>query len=72
MRSVEKVTEVWNESLAYAKRKDFWSTGLLIASSAALGGIAVALWNRHALTAMREVQGIREHSETAEEFFDFE
>jgi hypothetical protein len=32
----------------------FWRTGLLIATSAALGGIAVAIWNRRTLAQMRQ------------------
>jgi hypothetical protein len=32
------------------------STGLLILSSAALGGIAVALWNRKTLAAFHEME----------------
>lgn len=32
----------------------FWRTGLLLTSSAALGGIAVAIWNRRSLARMRQ------------------
>jgi hypothetical protein len=32
----------------------FWRTGLLLATSAALGGIAVAIWNRRALAQFRQ------------------
>jgi hypothetical protein len=31
-----------------------WRTGLLLATSAVLGGIAVVLWNRRSLERMRE------------------
>ena len=34
--------------------RSFWRTGLLLATSAALGGIAVAIWNRRALAQMRQ------------------
>jgi hypothetical protein len=33
---------------------NFWRTGLLLATSAALGGIAVAIWNRRTLAQMRQ------------------
>ena len=32
----------------------FWRTGFLLATSAALGGIAVAVWNRRILAQMRQ------------------
>ncbi len=35
-------------------QRDFWRTGLLLATSAALGGIAVAIWNRRTLAQMRQ------------------
>lgn len=34
--------------------RGFWRTGVLLVTSAALGGIAVALWNRRTLAQMRE------------------
>jgi hypothetical protein len=37
-----------------AKPKRFWRQGLLVVSSAALGGIAVAIWNRRTLAQMRQ------------------
>jgi hypothetical protein len=37
-----------------AEHTNFWRTGLLLATSAALGGIAVAIWNRHTLAQMRQ------------------
>ena len=36
--------------------KSGFTTGLLILSSAALGGIAVALWNRKTLSALHEME----------------
>jgi hypothetical protein len=32
----------------------FWRTGLLLITSAALGGIAVAVWNRRTLAQFRQ------------------
>ena len=37
-----------------AVRGFFGCTGLLLTSSAALGGIAVAIWNRRSLVRMRQ------------------
>jgi hypothetical protein len=34
--------------------RNFWRTSLLLATSAALGGIAVAIWNRRILAQMRQ------------------
>jgi hypothetical protein len=34
--------------------KNFWRTSLLLATSAALGGIAVAIWNRRILAQIRQ------------------
>jgi hypothetical protein len=36
------------------EHKNIWRTGLLLATSAALGGIAVAIWNRRILAQMRQ------------------
>ena len=36
------------------RRRSFWRTGLLLATSAAFGGIAVAIWNRRTLAQMRQ------------------
>jgi hypothetical protein len=36
------------------ENRSLWRTGLLLATSAALGGIAVALWDRRALAQMRQ------------------
>lgn len=33
--------------------RSFWRTGIVMVSSAALGGVAVALWNRRTLNEMR-------------------
>jgi len=37
-----------------APMRSFWRTSLLLATSAALGGIAVAIWNRRTLAQMRQ------------------
>jgi hypothetical protein len=34
--------------------RSLWRTGLLLATSAAFGGIAVAIWNRRTLAQMRD------------------
>jgi hypothetical protein len=36
------------------EKRSLWRSGLLIATSAALGGIAVAVWNRRTLAKMRQ------------------
>jgi len=36
------------------QRRNLWRTGLLLATSAAFGGIAVAIWNRRTLAQMRQ------------------
>jgi hypothetical protein len=41
-------------SPAPSKERQFWRTGLLLTSSAALGGIAVAIWNRRSLARIRQ------------------
>jgi hypothetical protein len=43
-----------NDSFSEPERQSFWRSGLLIATSAALGGIAVAIWNRRTLAQMRQ------------------
>ena len=53
MLSRKRLLHVWNESIERAKSRQLWSTSLLVLSSAALGGIAVALWNRQAIVKMR-------------------
>jgi hypothetical protein len=42
------------ESPAPSERPNLWRSGLLIATSAAFGGIAVAIWNRRTLAKMRQ------------------
>jgi hypothetical protein len=42
------------------EHKSFWRTGLLLATSAALGGIAVAIWNRRTLAQIRQQTDARE------------
>jgi hypothetical protein len=39
------------------KQNNFWRTGLLLLTSAALGGIAVAIWNRRTLAQIRQQSG---------------
>jgi hypothetical protein len=34
--------------------RNLWRTGLLLATSAALGGIAVAIWDRRTLAKIRQ------------------
>jgi hypothetical protein len=43
-----------DESDSVPERRNFWRSGLLIATSAAFGGIAVAIWNRRTLAKMRQ------------------
>jgi hypothetical protein len=42
------------ESPATPERRNLWHSSLLIATSAAFGGIAVAIWNRRTLAKMRQ------------------
>jgi hypothetical protein len=42
------------ESRSAPERQNFWRSGLLLATSAAFGGIAVAIWNRRTLAKMRQ------------------
>ncbi len=37
-----------------SRARRIWRTGLLLTTSAALGGIAVALWNRRSLERIRQ------------------
>jgi hypothetical protein len=46
--------EAQDESLSAPERRNPWRSGLLIATSAAFGGIAVAIWNRRTLAKMRQ------------------
>ncbi len=43
-----------DENPSPPERRNFWRSGLLIATSAAFGGIAVAIWNRRTLAKMRQ------------------
>jgi hypothetical protein len=43
-----------HESHSVPERRNFWRSSLLIATSAACGGIAVAIWNRRTLAKMRQ------------------
>ncbi len=45
-----------NEQLTREPERNGWITGLLVLSSAALGGIAVALWHRKTLAALRDLE----------------
>jgi hypothetical protein len=42
-----------NSASVPKSKPKFWRTALLLAGSAAFGGLAVALWNRRELTQMR-------------------
>ena len=46
--------EALDESPSHPERRNLWRSGLLIATSAAFGGIAVAIWNRRTLAKMRQ------------------
>jgi hypothetical protein len=46
--------EAEGESQSPPERRNIWRSGLLIATSAAFGGIAVAIWNRRTLAKMRQ------------------
>ena len=72
MFTPRKVTALWNDTVARAPRRERWTTGLLVVSSAALGGIAVALWNRHTLARMREAAADPELTSEQMEFFEYE
>jgi hypothetical protein len=43
-----------DEDPSVPEQRSFWRSGLLIATSAAFGGIAVAIWNRRTLAKMRQ------------------
>jgi hypothetical protein len=43
-----------DESPSEPERRNLWRSGLLLATSAAFGGIAVAIWNRRTLAKMRQ------------------
>jgi hypothetical protein len=46
--------EAPDESSSVPERRNFWRSGLLIATSAVFGGISVAIWNRRTLAKMRQ------------------
>jgi hypothetical protein len=46
--------EAPDEDLSVPERRNVWRSGLLIATSAVFGGIAVAIWNRRTLAKMRQ------------------
>jgi hypothetical protein len=49
-----KSTEESVDSAPPPQRRNLWRTSLLLASSAAFGGIAVAIWYRRTLAKMRQ------------------
>ena len=52
----KRLARLWNERLTRFPRGRGLTAGMLIISSAALGGIAVALWNRKTLAAFHELE----------------
>ena len=54
--SPKRLLRSWNERLKGISHRNVISTGMLILSSAALGGIAVALWNRKILAAFHRLE----------------
>ena len=52
--------EVLGETPSAPARRSFWRTGLLLTTSAALGGIAVAIWNRRTLAHMRQQSDVHD------------
>jgi hypothetical protein len=46
--------EAPDEGPTVPEPRNFWRSGLLIATSAVFGGIAVAIWNRRTLVKMRQ------------------
>jgi hypothetical protein len=49
-----QVDQAQVENPAPIQQKNPWRTGLLLATSAALGGIAVSIWNRRTLEQLRQ------------------
>ena len=43
-----------DDSQPVSEPRNLWRTGLLLATSAALGGIAVAIWDRRTLAKIRQ------------------
>jgi hypothetical protein len=58
---------VLNERLTGIRQTPPWIAALVVLSSAALGGIAVALWNRKALATFRELDHEERPGETPDE-----
>jgi len=54
------LVEVPSETPSPPVRLSRWRTGLLLATSAALGGIAVAIWNRRTLAHMRQQSDVHD------------
>jgi hypothetical protein len=54
--------EVLGETPSVPARRSFWRTGLLLTTSAALGGIAVAIWNRRTLAHMRQQSDVQDEA----------
>jgi len=52
--------EVLGEAPSVPARRSLWRTALLLTTSAALGGIAVAIWNRRTLAHMREQSDVHD------------
>jgi hypothetical protein len=46
--------EALEEGIPVPERRNVWRSGLLIATSAVFGGIAVAIWNRRTLAKIRQ------------------
>jgi hypothetical protein len=46
--------ETQDEGTLAPERRSVWRSGLLIATSAVFGGIAVAIWNRRTLAKIRQ------------------
>ncbi len=57
-----RLVEVPGETPPAPVRRSFWRTGLLLTTSAALGGIAVAIWNRRTLAHMRQQSDIHDEA----------
>jgi hypothetical protein len=54
------LSEVPGETPSVPARRSLWRTGLLLTTSAALGGIAVAIWNRRTLAHMRQQSDVQD------------
>jgi fatty acid desaturase len=51
--TVESTRNPENQPVAQKPARKLWSTALLLAASAAFGGLAVAIWDRKTLADMR-------------------